>query len=83
MSRTEQVPLEFADPEKRKALTKKVLWKLDTHVLPALALVRSARLCARSLWRLTWPVALVSQLYRPFEHRERTVCSTQDSREVC
>ncbi|GJE84157.1 MFS general substrate transporter [Phanerochaete sordida] len=48
MSRTEQVPLEFADPAKRKALTKKVLWKLDTHVLPALALLWLANFIDRS-----------------------------------
>lgn len=40
MLQVEQVPLAFTDPVQGKALTKKVLWKLDTHVLPALALVR-------------------------------------------
>lgn len=46
MSPAEHVPAEFSDPVKSKALTKRVLWKLDTHVLPALALVRP---CSQSM----------------------------------
>lgn len=44
----EPVPVEFADAAKRKVLTKRVLWKLDTHVLPALALLWLANFIDRS-----------------------------------
>lgn len=40
--------MEFADAAKRKVLTKRVLWKLDTHVLPALALLWLANFIDRS-----------------------------------
>ena len=41
-------PAAYTDPQKVKSLTRKVLWKLDLHVLPALALV-----CTRVLSILT------------------------------
>lgn len=40
MSTVEPVPAHFTDPETNKKLTRRVLWKLDTRILPALALVR-------------------------------------------
>lgn len=40
MTKSEETPAILWDEDKSKALTKKVLWKLDTRVLPALALVR-------------------------------------------
>lgn len=48
MSTVEHAPAEFLDPVKSKALTKRVLWKLDTHVLPALALLWLANFIDRS-----------------------------------
>ncbi|EKM59177.1 uncharacterized protein PHACADRAFT_205354 [Phanerochaete carnosa HHB-10118-sp] len=48
MLRTDQAPMESADHAKRKALTRKVLWKLDTHVLPALAFLWLANFIDRS-----------------------------------
>jgi hypothetical protein len=53
MSQTQTTPLEFLDPVQSKALTKKVLWKLDTHVLPALALVSILALSISSPLDLT------------------------------
>ena len=47
MSPIEQAPSDFTDPVKNKELTKRVLWKLDTHVLPALVLVRPR---LQSMW---------------------------------
>ena len=34
------MPHEFLDPKSSKVLTRRVLWKLDVHILPALVLVR-------------------------------------------
>lgn len=36
---THGAPHAFTSPEREAALTRKVLWKLDIHVLPPLALV--------------------------------------------
>ncbi|KAI0347207.1 MFS general substrate transporter [Trametopsis cervina] len=40
--------VDYSDPQKNKALTRKVLWKLDSHVLPALALLWLANFIDRS-----------------------------------
>lgn len=43
MMQPQDSELGFEDIARRKALTKRVLWKLDTHVLPPLAFVRVAK----------------------------------------
>ena len=41
MTSQEVVPPEFLDLKTSRSLTRKVLWKLDIHILPALAFVRT------------------------------------------
>ncbi|KAI0347208.1 MFS general substrate transporter [Trametopsis cervina] len=48
MQTSAQKTSKYSDPQKNKALTRKVLWKLDLHILPALALLWLANFIDRS-----------------------------------
>jgi hypothetical protein len=54
----------FNDAEKKKELTRRVLWKLDCNILPPLALVRELPLRLMSAPAEQGRKALARQLHR-------------------
>ena len=65
--------MEDSSSEKYRKMERRVLWKLDLHVLPPLALVCTSIYLLSTPSLISYSIAMAGELHRSNEHREREV----------